>query len=239
MWYARRDLDSSKATQTAAVPTRTERAEASYTVPEPAPATSVAALPELMYPDYSSDGYSSDDSSEIITPPSSGPSSYVSSSRTYTGRIGTTPSRKNRTSPYPYPRPSRRTSSQNYNSPAYQRMSDFEAKVRYYAADRGTVIRESGSPCYVPYSPSQSWDRRDRYDRAPTPPSLSSATWDSYLLGGRHASQSKSTSAKHAYASASSRRGEEHPWRRYQCWQSTMPGVSANDKWGTFGLFRQ
>ncbi|TBU50544.1 hypothetical protein BD309DRAFT_242059 [Dichomitus squalens] len=235
MRYARRDREPSAVPKTAAVPARTERAERSYPVPEPAPATNpAAAIPDLMYPDYSSDGYSSDsdDSSEIITPPSAGPSAYASG-HTHTGRVGATPSRKNRSSPYPYPRPSRRTSSQNHGSPVCERNDHYrvrrdasliEAKVRYYAADHGTVLRESGSPRYVPYSPSQPWNRRDRYDPAPTPPPPST-TWKSYWPEDR--------------PHAAHRRGEEHPWRRYQNWKSTMPGVSANDKWGTFGLFRQ
>ncbi|KAI1785343.1 hypothetical protein LXA43DRAFT_1065992 [Ganoderma leucocontextum] len=252
MRYARRELEAYLAAQvqvqmaTARTRPVPERAERSY----PRATVAAADLPDLMYPDTPSlsDGYTSDSSSGIITPPSSG-HTYAASG-THTGRVG--PARKPRSSPYPYARPPRRQSSHS-STPAHERHGHrsgstttstsigmdpaLEATIRYYAADHGTVLREcGGSPRYVPYSPSQRWwPRRDRYGPSPTPlPSTGTGAgippWNLSLSSKR-----ESTAANHP----SYRRADDPSWRRYQNWSSTMPGVAANDKWGTFGLFRQ
>lgn len=253
MRYARRELEVYLAAQAqaqmATVRTRpvpvTERAEPSY----PCATLSVAAadLPDLMYPDTPSlsDGYASDSSAGIVTPPSTG-HAYAASGA-HTGRVG--PIRKGRSPPCPYSRPPRRMSS--HRTPGHEQTDSrstitstrvdpaIEARIRHYAADRGTVLREcGGSPRYVPYSPSQRWlPRRDRYDPAPTPPSAIEtevAAWNSAL-----GFSSKRKSAAPATYGPPYRHAEDVSLRRYQNWHSAMPGVAANDKWGTFGLFRQ
>ena len=260
MRYARRELEAHFAAQAqvqrmATVRTRLvavpvpERAELSY----PCGTAPVAAdLPDLMYPDTPplSDGYASDSSVDIVTPPSSGHA--YSASGSYTGRVG--PTRKSRTPPCPYTRPPRRmsrTSGNEWNdsrstitiatSTTMRVDSAMDARIQYCAADRGTVLREyGGSPRYVPYSPSQRWlARRDRYDPAPTsPPSAAAAevaAWNASF--GLSLGSARRGAAATAYPSY--RRTEDPSWHRYQNWSSTMPGVPANDKWGTFGLFRQ
>ncbi|PIL36644.1 hypothetical protein GSI_00333 [Ganoderma sinense ZZ0214-1] len=263
MRYARRDLEVYSVTQAQAqaqmVTTRTrpipvpERAEPTY--PRATLSVAAADLPDLMYPDTPSlsDGYSSDSSAGIITPPSSGHAYAASGS--HTGRVG--PTRKGRSPPCPYSRPPRRMSS--HRTPGYGQNdprstititsstavdSAMEARIRFYAADRGTVLREcGGSPRYVPYSPSQRWlHRRDRYDSAPTPSPSSAiaaelAAWNASL--GFNSSSKREFAAPPTSTYPPYRRAEDPFCRRYQSWSSTMPGVAANDKWGTFGLFRQ
>ncbi|KAI0722021.1 hypothetical protein C8T65DRAFT_735002 [Cerioporus squamosus] len=190
-------------------------------VPAPAPATcSAANLPDLMYPEsplsspmsmsddefdssFSSDDESSDASPEAITPPDA--ARHAQPATVHTPATGT------ETHAATQGVACQQTNlDQLYLQKA--RDAEMEARIRFYAADHGTVLYPSGTPQFVPPSPSNMQHHHYEVDPA--------------LLASR----------THAPAMKQSQDyGRTQPWHQMQAWRSAS--VSGNTTWGTLGLF--
>ncbi|KAI0751207.1 hypothetical protein C8Q80DRAFT_558830 [Daedaleopsis nitida] len=206
---------------------------------------SIEDLPDLCYPDSdspmsesddfvsddddsvndASGSYSSDGSPEVITPPDSKPAAHVhmqsSSTKFAEGPVPVhtrIPEKaveqpKTHLNPNPYHCPPRA-------QPVVLPDDTLDAMVRFYAADRGRITKDpSGSPRYIPYSPSFVNTDTDTGPQ-PRPPSQA---------------QPERMSLPVVAPEDVEKRRSQLPWRKapQPLWPSTM---SRDQTWGCSGL---
>ncbi|TFK85066.1 hypothetical protein K466DRAFT_566850 [Polyporus arcularius HHB13444] len=202
----------------------------SVSIPEPAQAShSAADLPDLMYPEpslaspmsmsedeydaiFSSDDESSDESPEAITPPDAArhaqpAAAHASASATGTDTHAATQAAADQQA--------------DVDELYLQEVRDAEmqARIRFYAADHGTVLYPCGTPQFVPPSPSPS--NLQHYERRGSDPVL--------LATRAHVPAVKQGQREGGGY------GHAQPWHQMQAWRSA--GLSGNTTWGTLGLF--
>ncbi|KAI0723552.1 hypothetical protein C8Q76DRAFT_399546 [Earliella scabrosa] len=199
----------------------------------------VAALPELTYPDSPSsdvlssdefsdidmdeDGYddevevdleySSDESPEIITPPNTLAQPEMAAAGSIAAKVDA--------HHYPYPTPPYTLPQPQIHHQqgfALSRNAAMDARIRFYAADRGrTTIEAGNSPRYIPYSPS--------LDQPPIQPQPQPQPQAQQL---QHAAHAKLEGyCPHAACAP------QYPWRMQQ-WQSSL---SSDKTWGNLGFW--
>lgn len=200
------------------------------------------AMEEDVLVDCSSDASSSDESPVIITPPNS----IGAASSTTTVPPISIPTKleveeqEPRSKQYPYPTLSYSGGCPDHHhhhpqgQHALSRDAVMEARIRFYAADRGRITLDpSGSPRYVPYSPSQAPSQSQSQHPQPQTQTRvharSQAAPYPYPTLHQHQHQHQWQYATHGHAAHGGAAA------RMQQWQSTLP--CTDTIWGKFGLF--